>query len=315
MKNKKPWFFEKIKISWEIMVETIKSIKKYPILLLPIFITWIVFAWLVIYLTYYFKFPNNEALQWVIIIGLFWFITFVLTYTSAIMVNLVKQIETDWKTSFKKAFSQVNKKLLSLLWLSFIWAIVWLIITIIDVILSKARENNSSSREISYEWIAKTLWWEWSIFSWLSLWLDVLKDLLRLAVFLSIPAILWKNKDSLWAIKEWWKIIWRHPVEFLWIYGSMVLIIFFMVLPIAIIFVLSNQWVTFPDYVWMLVIIYEWIVWTFNIYMEQMSATLLYLRDMKWQKANEKIENEAEKIPFDKIKKPSLTDDILEFAN
>lgn len=187
-------------------------------------------------------------------------------------------------------------------------------LTIIEAILKKWN-NNNSSREPNYEWIAKTLWWEWSIFSWFAFWLDVLKDLLRLAVFLSVPAILWENKWTIGAIKEWWKIIWRHPTEFLWIYGSMFLIVLFMVLPIAIIFSMSSNGVHFPDYIWLIVIIYEGIVWTFSIYMEQMSATLLFLWDMKWEKINSKIENQKEQIPLSEVERPSLTDDVLELAN
>ena len=65
---KKQGFFSKIKTSWNILLETFKSIKKYPILLLPIFLTWIVIASLVIYLDYYATFPDNQIAQWAIII-------------------------------------------------------------------------------------------------------------------------------------------------------------------------------------------------------------------------------------------------------
>jgi len=307
-------FIEKLKTSWSILTETIKSIKKYPILLVPIFITWLIFASLVVYLTYYFQFPNNDIAQWAIIIWLFWFISFILTYTSAIMVSLVRQIETNWKYSFKKAFKEANSKIISLAGLSFIWAILWLLLTIIEAIV-KRDNNNSNSHEVSYENIAKTLWWEGSTFSWFTLGLDVLKDILRLAVFLSVPAILWENKKTFEAIKSGAKIIWKHPTEFLGIYGGMTLIVIFMVLPIAVIFWMSQAGYHFSDWIWIAVIIYEGIVWTFSIYMEQMSSTLLYLWDLKWRKINSKIENEEEKIPFNKIEKPSLLDDNYEFAN
>lgn len=78
---------------------------------------------------------------------------------------------------------------------------------------------------------------------------------------------------------------------------------------------MSSNGVHFPDYIWLIVIIYEGIVWTFSIYMEQMSATLLFLWDMKWEKINSKIENQKEQIPLSKVERPSLTDDVLELAN
>lgn len=305
-------FFTKIKSSFNLIGETIKSIWKYPILLLPIFITWLVFASITIYFKYYWDLPDDTVLFYLTFLGIFWFITFVLTYTSSIMVVIVKQIETDWKILVSDAFNNSNKKIFKLLWLSFIWAIIWFLLVIIEAILSKSKKNKSSDN-INYEWVAKTLGWEWSIFSWFWLWLDILKDLIRLAIFLSIPAILWKDKWVFSWIKEWWKIIWKHPVEFLWIYGSMFLIWILMVIPLVIVFTLSDNWIVFSDYIWIWLTIYEGIIWTFSIYMEQMSSTLLFIWHMKWEKENEKLESGKQKQISD-ILMPRLTDDIKEFA-
>ena len=307
------WFFWKIKTSFWLIVETIKSIKKFPILLLPIFITWVVFALITIYLQYYAVFPDNDILFYLTFFWIFWFITFVLTYTSSIMVNIVRQIETDWIIKIKDAFKESNKKIFKLWGLSLIWAVIWFLLVILEAILAKAKDNKSSW-SVNYEWVAKTLWWEWSIFSWFGLWLQVIKDLLRLSVFLSVPNIMWKNKWVISSIKEWWKIIWKHPVEFLWMYGSMFLIWILMALPLWIIFSLSDNWHQFSNLFWILVIIYEWIIWTFSIYMEQMASTLLVLWHMKWEKENLWVEKWQEK-PISEIEKPSLLDDVREFSN
>ena len=235
-----------------------------------------------------------------------------LTFTSAIMVALVKQIETNWRINFFDALSNAGSRIFPLLWLSLIWAILWFIIIIIEAILSKAKKENNS-KDVNYESVSRTLWWWNSKFSWLWLWLDVIKDLLRLSVFLSVPSILWRKKWTFWAIWEWMKIIGKHPWEFLWIFGSMFFIGILMWIPLAIIFTMSDNWYQFPDWVWILTIIYEWIIWTFYMYMEQMSATLLYLWHYKWVTKNKKSEN-WEKIPFKDIEKPSLTDDYYEFT-
>jgi hypothetical protein len=304
-------FFGWIKNSFSIIWETLKSIKKYPILLLPIFINWILLASFTIYLTYYFEFPDDTTLIFVISFLILWFVSFSLTFTSAIMVTLVRQIETNWKINFFDALSITSSRVLPLLWLSLIWAILWFVIIIIEAILSKSKKSNDD-KNISYESVSRTLWWD-SKFSWFSLWLDVLKDLLRLSVFLSVPSILWRKKWTFWAIWEWMKIIWKHPWEFLWIFGSMFLIWILMWIPLAVIFTLSDKWVEFPDWVWILTIIYEWIMWTFYIYMEQMSATLLYLWHYKWVTMNKKA-SDWKRIDFKDVKKPSLIDDLYEFT-
>lgn len=307
------WFFWKIKTSFAIIVETFKSIKKFPILLLPIFLTWIMIASLVVYLNYYMKFPNEDWQLNLICFWIFWFISFSLTFTSWIMVEIVKQIETDWNIKFWEAFKSNLKNIWKLAGLAFIWSILWFLLVIVEIILSKAKKNSSSNSITNYEWVAKTLWWEWSIFSWLWLGLNMLMDVLRMAVFLSVPAMLWKNKWVFSGIKEWAKIIWKHPVEFIWVYSSLIFIGILMVLPIIIIFSMSDLGYQFSDMLWLWVIIYEWVIWTFSIYMEQMSTTLLFLWHMKWE--NQKIADWESLKPISEIEKPSLIDNVLEFSD
>lgn len=307
------WFFWKIKTSFAIIVETFKSIKKFPILLLPIFLTWIMIASLVVYLNYYMKFPNEDWQLNLICFWIFWFISFSLTFTSWIMVEIVKQIETDWNIKFWEAFKSNLKNIWKLAGLAFIWAILWFLLVIVEIILSKAKKNSSSNSITNYEWVAKTLWWEWSMFSWLWLGLNMLMDVLRMAVFLSVPAMLWKNKWVFSGIKEWAKIIWKHPVEFIWVYSSLIFIGILMVLPIIIIFSMSDLGYQFSDMLWLWVIIYEWVIWTFSIYMEQMSTTLLFLWHMKWE--NQKIADWESLKPISEIEKPSLIDNVLEFSD
>lgn len=303
------WFFWKIKSSFGIISETFKSIGKYPILLLPIFITWVMIAALVIYINYYFTFPEVDWQIYLICFLIFWFVSFVLTFTSWIMVEIVRQIETDWNINFWIAFSSNLENIWKLLGLSFIWALLWFILVVIEAILSKAKEKSSWNWNINYEWVARTLGWDGWVFSWL--WLQVIKDVLRLAVFLSVPAMLWEKKWVFSWIKEWAKIIWKHPVEFLWIYWSMLLIGILMALPLAIIFSISDSWTGLSNVIWISVIIYEWVIWTFSMYMEQMSTTLLFLWHMKWE--NQKVSEWDNLKSISKIEKPSLTDDIFEF--
>lgn len=303
--------FQSIGDSFSIVMDSLKSIKKYPILLFPIFITWLCIAGIAVYLHYYFIFP--EVLWQVLLIcfGIFWAITFILSFSCAMMVELVRQIETDGKVSLQEAFLSSSGNIVKLLWISCIWAVVWFILFIIEVLLSKDKEKRSRQSP-NPENIAKTLGWAWSRFSWLGLWVDTLKRIMRMTIFLSIPAMMWKKKWVFWSLWQWIHTIRKHPWEFLWVFASVAVVGILMALPLAIIFWFSEEGTTFPNYVWIWIIIYEGIIYTFSMYLEQMTAALLYLWHINWQKA-QKIPG-SEDIHIHDIPRPSLIDDIREFS-
>ena len=66
----------------------------------------------------------------------------------------------------------------------------------------------------------------------------------------------------------------------------------FMAIPLAIIFYLEDAGMVFSSAFWIGVIIYEGIVWTLGIYLEQMSVSLLYLWHLKW------VQNGSPKLTF-----------------
>ena len=51
-------------------------------------------------------------------------------------------------------------------------------------------------------------------FSWLELGLDRLEKLVRMMVFLTLPAVAWENKDPFKAFGRSFEINKKHPVEF-----------------------------------------------------------------------------------------------------
>ncbi len=78
-----------------------------------------------------------------------------------------------------------------------------------------------------------------------------------------------------------------------------------MAIPLIIIFTLDESGVTLSDLVWTIVILYEGIVWTLGIYLEQMSTGMLYLWHLKWVR-NGSV-GELSSVP-----RPDLLDDIYE---
>ena len=88
-------------------------------------------------------------------------------------------------------------------------------------------------------------------------------------------------------------------------------------LPSGIILYLSSELeMTFPSYVWVGVILYSAIAWSFYLYIEQMMTALFYLWYMKWEKETKQAIKDNREIPtLESIQKPSLLDDLYELRN
>ena len=123
--------------------------------------------------------------------------------------------------------------------------------------------------------------------------------------FLSLPAIAWESKEPFSALRESFKIIKKHAVQFFTTYTLTGITALFMAIPSAIIFSLDESGMKFSSIVWTGVIIYEGIVWTLGIYLEQMSTGMLYLWHLKWVKNGSVGE-------LSSVSKPNLLDDIYE---
>jgi len=81
-----------------------------------------------------------------------------------------------------------------------------------------------------------------------------------------------------------------------------------MAVPLIIIFYLDEHGVVFSSLFWTCVIIYEGMVWTLCIYLEQMSVGLLYLWHLKWV-------NSGSKGELSSVPKPDLLDRYYELAD
>jgi MFS superfamily sulfate permease-like transporter len=218
------------------------------------------------------------------------------------MLEIVKQIESGEKTSFIKAFKTTISVIIQIIPLAIIWAIIWLILLIIK---SFTKEKSKNKKEFNAENAAKTLAGYDNPFSWWRLGLEMLEKLLRMWIFLALPAIAWENKNAFQAIAHSTEIIRKHPLQFLTAYtltGATALI---MALPLIPIYVLDKMDYIFPSYIWIIVIIYECIIWTLGVYLEQMSVGILYLWHIKW-------ERKGGKGDLSSVKKPDLLDNVYE---
>lgn len=300
-------FFESVSEGWKLFTDSLRFLFKKPIFLIPIFFSWILVAGIILYLRYYWNMPNDLGMKLLAIFLFIFLITLIICIANIVMLEFMQQIESGEKISFFKALKEtVFLDLLKTIPVSLIWAIIWFIILIIRVLTSKKKDRGSSRPEPSPRDAALTLSGANSgPFTWLNLGLNMFEKIIRMYIFLTLPAIAWENKGPFSAFKRSLEILKRHPMQFLTTYTLTGLASLFMAIPLIIIIEMDKSGYVFSSLFWTVVIIYECIIWTVGIYMEQMSVGLLYLWHIKWVKYGSK--GELSDVP-----KPDLLDNVYE---
>ncbi|MBM3234014.1 hypothetical protein FJZ19_02880 [Candidatus Pacearchaeota archaeon] len=284
-----------------------KVLFKKPILTIPILFSWFIFAGVVLFIEYWLNQRFEQISYGVYILAFFlllFLVTMVICMCNIVMLEIVQQIESGQKTKFSKALKKSFVHILTIIPLAILWAVIWLIILILK---SFTEEKNKSDKEkqISMENAAKTLAGADNPFLWWRVGLNMLEKALRMWIFLALPAIAWEDKGSFEALGRSTKIIRKHPVQFLTAYTLTEATALVMALPLIPIFMADEWGYVFSTAVWTGVIIYECIIWTLGIYLEQMSVGLLYLWYMKWEK-------KGSKGNLSSVKKPDLLDSFYE---
>jgi hypothetical protein len=296
--------FGSIGEGWGLFSDSFSFLLKKPIFLLPIFVSWLFFAGVVLYLRYYFTFPSSFLLSMLYLYLLIFLISFVICIANIVMLELMQQIETGDRISLGDALREaLMNDVLKLIPVAMIWAMVWLIILIIKALTSKKKDR--ARAEPSSRDAARALGGADQPFSWIGLGLEMFEKLVRMVVFLTLPAIAWENKGPFSSFSKAFEIIKRHPIQFMTTYTLTGFAAFLMALPLLPIFLMDDLGITFSTTVWTIVIIYECIIWTLGIYLEQMSVGLLYLWHMKWIKNGSQGE-------LSSVSKPDLLDKTYE---
>lgn len=276
-------FFLQFKEGWKLFKYSIYILYKKPIFLLPIFICWCLVATIILYSKYSDLFGVQSFLLGFSLLFLVLFlITFSISISNMLMLEFIAQIERGNKISFFKALKNLfGFKIIRAIPVIIIWTFIWFIILLLRRLNS--RNNNNNNRNLSYENAARTLSGiNNNPFSWLGLGLNLFEKLIRMVVFLALPAIVWEKKGSFSGLKKSLVIIRKHPVQFLTNYSLTEFFTIIVSLPLFVIFVYVKLGYEFSSFVWTLVILYTGMMWTFNIYLEQMSSGLLYLWHLKW---------------------------------
>jgi len=296
-------FFTGISQGFKLFTDSLVVLVKKPVFLIPLFFSWFVFAGVVLYIRYYFDFPDftQAALYLYLLIFL---ITFIISLANVMMLELVQQIESGKEMSFGEALSDTIVNILKIIPVAAIWAFIWVIIIILRSLTSKKRGNKA---EPSARDAARTLGGASGSFSFIKLGLSMIEKVVRMTVFLTLPAIAWENRGPFSAFGTAFRIIKKHPLQFITTYTMTGAAALLMALPLIPVFILDDIGMNFSPAFWTVIIIYECIIWTLGIYLEQMSVGLLYLWHLKWQKNGSKGD-------LSTVKRPHLLDNVYEFT-
>lgn len=294
--------------------DTFKIFCKYPVMTLPLLICWIIYA----YMTVYFHFDfGTEGLSFQIILGIIFLIILVycilFSVGSFIMLEMIEHIETGNKPNFFKALSDTfSRNFIKAFPIMLVWAIIWFVIEIIEALTRKKRNNNDDdSQEKSYINIAKTI----SGYKELTLGtltLDLIKSGVRMVVFYIYPAIAWENQTTLNAIKKGFAGIKNNALNFVTSFFTIEMASVFIFLPAGLMISFADVFnINYSELTWKLLILYIACAFAYYLYLQQMSAAILYMWNMKWEKAVQEAIKEGREIPkLEDIKRPDLLDDI-----
>ncbi len=258
-----------------------RLVRARPVFLIPIFLCWFAVSGIILYLQYYWSPADYLPLFLEFFVALF-LITYAVCMSNIIMLELIQPMEDGQERtltqSLYEAFSRDSLKVIPI---ALLWALVWFILIMIQVIISLLKGKGASeNHEPSLRDAAITLGGlKGEPFSWVGLGFRMMEKLIRLVSFLALPGIAWKNFGPSESLREGLSVIRQKPLQFLTVYTLTSAASLVMALPLLPIAIAVELELPISDVVWTCVLIYEAVVWTFSIYLEQMTMGLLYLKN------------------------------------
>lgn len=308
--------FQGIKNGWDLVKESIRVFNHYPKFLVPLLLTWMVYAPIILYLKYQFNWDTYTIPQiFLIVFGVVFVFAFLLSFSCSMLLELIQQLESGQKMSVAKALGYtLSHNTIRILPIVFVWTIIWFILLVIQALLSKDKRRGKES--FSAENAAKTLA-GYGSFSLSRAFFEALQKGVRMVVFLILPGIAWENLSFWQSVKKGLAVFRTNLSAFVtgFVFTEFAATIIF--LPPALLFYISDKMeATFPDWVWVITIIYIAFGWSYSIYLEQMFTAELYLWNHKWEKEVAKAQREGRPIPtLNQVPRPSILDDVHELVD
>jgi hypothetical protein len=310
--------FQGLKDGLSIIKMTNKVLFKYPKLLLPLIIAWIIQVPVILYFTFWINDSN-------ILLDSYFFTSFVgvlvlsinMSFSAMTLLKMLEQIEINNEISlFKAMWHTYDISMLRAFPIILIWAILWFIVIIIQALTSDKKNKRKKNMEMNTKNVAKALS-GFQKFSLSRALFEAVKTGLRMAVFLIFPAIVWEEDNWSTSIKKGLGVLRFHYKQFaagfVLTQASAALVF----LPAAIFFYIDGKESIgeFPDFVWHIVIVYTSFAWSYSIYIEQMFVADLYLWHKIWQRECDVAESNGEPLPeLSDVSSPSFLDGVDELS-
>lgn len=307
--------FQGIKNGWDLIRESIKVFNYYPRFIVPLMLTWLIYAPIILYLEYWFNWDAYTSLQtFFIIFGIIFIFAFLLSFSCSMLLELIQQLESGQKLSVTKAFGySLTHNTLKILPVVFVWTVIWFVLLVIQALLTKSKKREKES--FSAENAAKTLA-GYQSFSLSRAFFKALEKGVRMIVFLILPAIAWENLGFWGSVKKGIAVFKSNLAIFVAGFSLTGLVTAIIFLPPALLIYVSDETgVTLPNWAWAATIIYIAFAWSYSIYLEQMFAAELYLWNYKWEKAVIVAQQAGQPIPsINDVPHPSLLDNVQELV-
>lgn len=180
--------FQGIKTGWKLIQESVRVFRRYPKLLLPLLFVWVIYAAIILYLEYWFAWDAYSSTQiMLIVLGVVAVFATLLTFSCLLLLELIQQLESGQHLSLQRAFTHtIVYNSVKTLPIILIWTVIWFILLIVQLLLSKDKETKRESFTVANA--ARTLA-GYQHFSFSRAFFDALQKGVRMVAFLILPAI------------------------------------------------------------------------------------------------------------------------------
>lgn len=305
-----------------IILNSISIFKRWPQLIVPLLLTWLIYAPTVIYLKYFHTWEQYSTPQnFLVGFGVVILLSVTLCFSCSWLLEMLQDLEERKTTGLFDTFRRVLfENFIDILPIAIVWAFLWFILSIIGAILSKRDRNRTEA--FTAQSAAETLA-GYERFSFSSLFIDALQKGIRMIVFLIMPAIAWENLGSIAAIKKGFAVFRVRLNQFTMGYALTFGASALAFLPAVVMVELGTDGkdgapplVHFSDHAWIVLTVYIGFAWSFSIYLEQMFTASLYMWHLKWEKLCKEAKEKGDPLPgFNEVHPPQILKTLPELKD
>lgn len=289
--------------------------RTYPRMALPLVLCWAVLAAGVLNFHFNSSLVNLSTPDKLLIVYAFIACLCVATaFACTMILQMIFDIETVGKPlSLVRAFLASLRHAIAITLLALLWSVLWFILIVLAAVFS--RKKDKSGGAFSARNAARALSGQ-DAGGGVQAFLSALAKGLRMIVLLCLPAIIWEGRGFFGALSRGWDVLERQKVAIMKDYAVSYAAIALAALPIAVLFYANSEFdVDFPDWVWLSVILYGAVLWTFQMFLEQVMMAVQFMRMIKWEHAAREARENREPWPLmSEIPLPSILDDVADLA-